>query len=89
MQTLQLGGESGGIRVNCLAPTAATATATAQGVLTLKPWPSGTAGRQSGTGRPGGEDAPTRSILLAGAGSVESADVTMTQGKARQGKVLS
>ena len=89
MQTLQLGGESGGIRVNCLAPTASTATATAQGVLTLKPWPSGTAGRQSGTGRPGGEDAPTRCILLAGAGSVESADVTMTQGKARQGKVLS
>ncbi|HYP83028.1 SDR family NAD(P)-dependent oxidoreductase [Variovorax sp.] len=79
MQTLALEGERHGIRVNCLAPTAATAMT--QGVLA----PDALARLHPGAVSPAlvalvGEDAPTRTILLAGAGSFESANITMTHG---------
>lgn len=79
MQTLALEGERYNIRVNCLAPSAATAMTNAlypqealeglgpelvsPAVLALT-----------------GADAPTRRILLAGAGSFEQANITMTKG---------
>ncbi|QSI33568.1 SDR family NAD(P)-dependent oxidoreductase [Variovorax sp. RKNM96] len=79
MQTLALEGAKQNIRVNCLAPTAATAMT--EGVLP----PEALARLAPANVSPGlialvGEDAPTRTILLAGAGSFESANVTMTQG---------
>jgi NAD(P)-dependent dehydrogenase (short-subunit alcohol dehydrogenase family) len=79
MQTLALEGEKYGIRVNCLAPTAATAMT--EGVLT----PDSLARLSPDAVSPAlvalvGEDAPTRCILLAGGGSVESANITMTRG---------
>jgi len=79
MQTLALEGEKYGIRVNCLAPTAATSMT--EGVLT----PEALARLAPAAVSPAlvalvGEDAPTRCILLAGGGSVEAAHVTMTQG---------
>jgi NAD(P)-dependent dehydrogenase (short-subunit alcohol dehydrogenase family) len=79
MQTLALEGEKYNIRVNCLAPTAATAMtdallppdalerlspeAVSPGVLSLV-----------------GDDAPTRAILCAGAGHFARSHVTLTQG---------
>jgi NAD(P)-dependent dehydrogenase (short-subunit alcohol dehydrogenase family) len=79
MQTLALEGMRQNIRVNCLAPTAATAMT--EGVLP----PEALARLQPAYVSPGlvalvGEDAPTRAILLAGAGSFESAHITMTRG---------
>ena len=79
MQTLALEGERHGIRVNCLAPTAATAMT--EGVLA----PDALARLHPGAVSPAvialvGDDAPTRTILLAGAGSFESANITMTRG---------
>jgi NAD(P)-dependent dehydrogenase (short-subunit alcohol dehydrogenase family) len=79
MQTLALEGERNNIRVNCLAPTAATAMTESL----LPPEELALLGPESVS--PGlvalvTEDAPTRSILLAGAGSFEQAHVTMTQG---------
>lgn len=79
MQTLALEGMRQNIRVNCLAPTAATAMTA--GVLP----PDALARLQPDYVSPGlvalvSEDAPTRTILLAGAGSFESAHITMTQG---------
>jgi len=79
MQTLSLEGAKDNIRVNCLAPTAATAMT--EGLMPaailekLKP--------EAVT--PGllylvSEDAPSRTILCAGAGTFERAYVTMTQG---------
>jgi NAD(P)-dependent dehydrogenase (short-subunit alcohol dehydrogenase family) len=79
MQTLSIEGAKDGIRVNCLAPTAATQMT--EGLLPadvlalLKP--------ESVT--PGllylvSEDAPTRAILCAGAGTFERAYVTLTGG---------
>ena len=79
MQTLALEGERHGIRVNCLAPSAATGMT--HGVL-----PQGALdGLAPERVSPGlialvADDAPTRMILLAGAGSFESAHITMTQG---------
>ena len=79
MQTLALEGARYGIRVNCIAPTAATSML--DGLLPqdeldlLQPaWVS-----------PGvlalvREDAPTRTILCAGAGSFETANITLTRG---------
>ncbi len=79
MQTLALEGERYGIRVNCLAPTAATAMT--EGLLA----PEALARLRPEAVSPGvvalvGTEAPTRTILLAGAGSFESANITMTQG---------
>jgi NAD(P)-dependent dehydrogenase (short-subunit alcohol dehydrogenase family) len=79
MQTLALEGARRNVRVNCLAPTAATGMT--EGVLPPEALARLTPERVS----PGlialvGEDAPTRMILLAGAGSFESAHITLTQG---------
>ncbi|MBX3619480.1 MAG: SDR family NAD(P)-dependent oxidoreductase [Rhizobacter sp.] len=79
MQTLALEGAKRNIRVNCLAPSAATGMT--EGVLPPEALARLTPERVS----PGlvalvDDDAPTRMILLAGAGSFEAAHVTMTQG---------
>jgi NAD(P)-dependent dehydrogenase (short-subunit alcohol dehydrogenase family) len=79
MQTLALEGAKRNVRVNCLAPTAATGMTV--GVLPPEALARLTPERVS----PGlvalvGDDAPTRMVLLAGAGSFECAHVTMTQG---------
>jgi NAD(P)-dependent dehydrogenase (short-subunit alcohol dehydrogenase family) len=79
MQTLSLEGEKHGIRVNCLAPSAATGMTA--GVLPEDALAELAPEKVS----PGlvallGDDAPTRMILLAGAGSFECANVTMTHG---------
>ncbi len=79
MQTLALEGERYGVRVNCLAPTAATGMT--EGVLSqeslerLKP----------SLVSPGllalvSDEAPTRTVLCAGAGHFAVANVTLTQG---------
>jgi NAD(P)-dependent dehydrogenase (short-subunit alcohol dehydrogenase family) len=79
MQTLALEGAKHGVHVNCLAPTAATAMT--QGVLP----PDALARLSAERVSPAllalvGDDAPSRMILLAGAGSFECANITMTQG---------
>ncbi|RYF31266.1 MAG: SDR family NAD(P)-dependent oxidoreductase [Comamonadaceae bacterium] len=79
MQTLAIEGEKYDIRVNCLAPTAATGLT--EGVLPAATLAALAPERVS----PGlialvADDAPTRAILLAGAGSFECAHVTMTTG---------
>ncbi|MGY4830291.1 SDR family NAD(P)-dependent oxidoreductase [Sphaerotilaceae bacterium SBD11-9] len=79
MQTLALEGAKHNVRVNCLAPSAATAMTA--GVLP----PEALARLTPESVSPGliplvVEDAPTRMILLAGAGSFECAHVTMTRG---------
>ncbi|MGE5116426.1 MAG: SDR family NAD(P)-dependent oxidoreductase [Betaproteobacteria bacterium] len=79
MQTLALEGEKHGIRVNCLAPTAATRM-----TEELLP-PAVLEHLRPEAVTPGllylaGEDAPTRTILCAGAGTFARAYVTLTQG---------
>ena len=79
MQTLSLEGAKDGIRVNCLAPTAATRMT--EGLLP----PAVLARLTPESVTPGllylvSQDAPTRAILCAGAGTFERAHVTMTQG---------
>jgi len=79
MQTLALEGERFGIRVNCLAPSAATGMT--NGLYSDEML----AGLDPALVSPAvvalaSDDAPTRSILLAGAGSFEQAHVTMTRG---------
>jgi NAD(P)-dependent dehydrogenase (short-subunit alcohol dehydrogenase family) len=79
MQTLALEGEKHGIRVNCLAPTAATQMT--EGLLPE----AALAQLRPEAVTPAllhlvGEDAPTRAILCAGAGSFERAYITLTQG---------
>jgi NAD(P)-dependent dehydrogenase (short-subunit alcohol dehydrogenase family) len=80
MQTLAIEGEKYGVRVNCLAPTAATGMT--EGVLSeasldlLNPT----------LVSPGllalvAEDAPTRAILCAGAGHFATANITLTEGR--------
>ena len=80
MQTLAIEGEKYGIRVNCLAPTAATQMT--EGVLggdSLKMLaPERVSPALLGLT---GEDAPTRTILCAGAGRFAAANVTLTQGR--------
>ena len=80
MQTLAIEGEKHGVRVNCLAPTAATQMT--HGVLSeasldlLDP-----ALVSPGLLALVGEDAPTRAILCAGAGHFAVANVTLTTGR--------
>jgi NAD(P)-dependent dehydrogenase (short-subunit alcohol dehydrogenase family) len=79
MQTLALEGAKRNVRVNCLAPSAATGMT--EGVLP----PADLAKLAPDRVSPGvvalvTEDAPTRMILLAGAGSFEAAHITMTRG---------
>jgi hypothetical protein len=79
MQTLALEGARYNIRVNCIAPTAAT-----QMLEGLLPEPERDILRPDLVS-PGvlalvGENAPTRAILCAGAGSFEAAYVTLTPG---------
>jgi NAD(P)-dependent dehydrogenase (short-subunit alcohol dehydrogenase family) len=79
MQTLAIEGAKHDIRVNCLAPTAATRMTEnlmPEAVLKLL---------EPGAVTPGllalvADDAPTRAILCAGAGSFERAYVTLTEG---------
>ncbi|MEO5844648.1 MAG: SDR family NAD(P)-dependent oxidoreductase [Caldimonas sp.] len=79
MQTLSIEGAKHDIRVNCLAPTAATRMTEKllpEAVLRLL---------DAGAVTPGlialvADDAPTRAILCAGAGSFERAHITLTQG---------
>jgi len=79
MQTLALEGDRHGIRVNCLAPSASTQmTAGLYSDEDLK-------GLSTDLVSPGvvalsAESAPSRVILLAGAGAFEQAHVTMTRG---------
>jgi len=80
MQTLAIEGEKYGIRVNCLAPTAATQMT--HGVLSddsLKLLdPALVSPALLALTR---EDAPTRAILCAGAGHFAASNVTLTQGR--------
>jgi NAD(P)-dependent dehydrogenase (short-subunit alcohol dehydrogenase family) len=79
MQTLAIEGEKYGIKVNCLAPTAATPMT--QGVLSE----AGLDRLDPALVSPGllalvSEGAPTRTILCAGAGHFATANVTLTEG---------
>jgi NAD(P)-dependent dehydrogenase (short-subunit alcohol dehydrogenase family) len=79
MQTLALEGAKHNIRVNCLAPTAATRMT--EGLMP----PEVLRALQPEAVVPAMlvlacEDAPTRTTLCAGAGSFEAAHITMTQG---------
>jgi NAD(P)-dependent dehydrogenase (short-subunit alcohol dehydrogenase family) len=79
MQTLALEGAKNDIRVNCLAPTAATRMTEGllpQAVLdALQPEAVVPAMLVLAA-----QDAPTRTILCAGAGSFEAAHISMTEG---------
>jgi NAD(P)-dependent dehydrogenase (short-subunit alcohol dehydrogenase family) len=80
MQTLAIEGEKYGIRVNCLAPTAATAMT--EGVL----FGDDLSRLDPALVSPGllalvGEHAPSRAILCAGAGHFATAHVTLTEGR--------
>lgn len=79
MQTLALEGVRHDIRVNCLAPTAATRMTEdlmpAEVLQALQPQAVVPAMLVLAS-----QEAPTRAILCAGAGHVEAAHITMTQG---------
>ena len=80
MQTLAIEGEKYGIRVNCLAPTAATGMThgvlSDDSLLRLDP-----ALVSPGLLALVGDEAPTRAILCAGAGHFAVANVTLTEGR--------
>ena len=79
MQTLAIEGEKYGIRVNCLAPTAATGMT--EGVLDSESLKMLAPERVSPALLPLlGDDAPTRAILCAGAGHFAVANITLTHG---------
>ncbi len=79
MQTLALEGARHGIHVNCLAPSAATQMT--QGLLQQEDLLALDVRRVSpAVVALASEKAPTRHIVLAGAGSFEQAHVTMTRG---------
>ncbi|MBO9544532.1 SDR family NAD(P)-dependent oxidoreductase [Caulobacter sp.] len=80
MQTLAIEGEKYNVRVNCLAPTAATGMT--EGVLSEESLQRLNPALVS----PGllalvAEDAPTRAILCAGAGHFATANITLTEGR--------
>ncbi len=80
MQTLAIEGEKYNVRVNCLAPTAATGMT--EGVLSAE----SLALLDPAFVSPGllalvQDDAPTRTILCAGAGHFATANVTLTDGR--------
>jgi NAD(P)-dependent dehydrogenase (short-subunit alcohol dehydrogenase family) len=86
MQTLAIEGEKYGVRVNCLAPTAATGMT--EGVLSQESLERLNPALVS----PGllalvHDDAPTRAILCAGAGHFATANVTLTDGRYIGGSV--
>jgi NAD(P)-dependent dehydrogenase (short-subunit alcohol dehydrogenase family) len=80
MQTLSIEGAKNNVRVNCLAPTAATRMT--EGLMpeamlnALKPELVTPAVVYMAS-----DDAPTRRIICAGAGSFETANITLTPGK--------
>jgi NAD(P)-dependent dehydrogenase (short-subunit alcohol dehydrogenase family) len=80
MQTLSIEGAKNNVRVNCLAPTAATRMT--EGLMpeamlnALSPELVTPAVVYMAS-----DDAPTRRIICAGAGSFETAHITLTQGK--------
>ena len=79
MQTLSIEGAKHDIRVNCLAPTAATRMTEhlmPEAVLMLLQAEAVTPGLLALVA----EDAPNRAILCAGAGAFERAHITLTQG---------
>ena len=79
MQTLSLEGAKNNIRVNCLAPTAATRMTEAlmpEAILKLLRPEAVTPGLLALVA----DNAPTRAILCAGAGAFERAHVTLTEG---------
>jgi NAD(P)-dependent dehydrogenase (short-subunit alcohol dehydrogenase family) len=79
MQTLAIEGAKNDIRVNCLAPTAATRMTEhlmPEAVLKLLQPEAVTPGLLALVA----EDAPTRAILCAGAGAFERAHITLTEG---------
>jgi NAD(P)-dependent dehydrogenase (short-subunit alcohol dehydrogenase family) len=79
MQTLALEGAKFNIKVNCIAPTAATRML--DGLLPVEALALLTPGAVSpGVAALVAEDAPTRMILCAGAGSFEAAHITLTEG---------
>ena len=79
MQTLAIEGEKYDIRVNCLAPTAATQMT--EGVLDEASLSLLAPDRVSPALLPLlGDDAPTRTIVCAGAGHIATANVTLTEG---------
>jgi NAD(P)-dependent dehydrogenase (short-subunit alcohol dehydrogenase family) len=80
MQTLAIEGEKYGVRVNCLAPTAATGMT--EGVLSEESLRL----LQPALVSPGllalvSDEAPTRAILCAGAGHFAVANITLTEGR--------
>ncbi len=79
MQTLSIEGAKNNIRVNCLAPTAATAMTDA---LLPPPMKAILVPERVSPGliKLVDDDAPTRAILCAGAGSFERAFITLTPG---------
>lgn len=80
MQTLAIEGNKYGIRVNCLAPTAATQMTA--GVLCDESLQLLAPERVStGLLKLVADDAPTRAILCAGAGHFARANVTLTEGE--------
>ena len=79
MQTLAIEGEKYGIRVNCLAPTAATQMT--EGVLAEQALSRLNPGLVSpGIVHLARDEAPTRAILCAGAGHFAAANITLTKG---------